>query len=77
MNRQSIGIRIANVREEMRMTQTDLAHRSGISQSHISRLESGNRGVRIATLRQIAWALNVEMPRLLGSEDGRGASSAS
>lgn len=66
--RQRIGRRIAELRKTMKwtdaaginrtgMTQTDLAERCGMSQSHIARIERGMYNFKLDTLSQIADAL--------------------
>lgn len=55
--RQRIGQRIAELRREKEMTQTELAEVTGLQRSHIVRLEQGRYGVSIDVLSQIAEAL--------------------
>jgi len=45
---------IIAVRMEQNLTQKELAERTGIRQSNISRIENGNCSPTIATLQQIA-----------------------
>lgn len=53
-----MGYRIKEVREEKRMTQEELAAKSGISRTTISGLENGTaRSVSTKTLLKIAAAL--------------------
>ena len=63
--RQRIGQRFADVRKETEwvdangikrkgMTQTDLAERCGLSQSHIARIEAGRYSVGFDTLEAMA-----------------------
>jgi len=51
--------RLREIRVSKGMSQTDLADASGVSNSHISRLESGSRWPRPAVVLQLAAALNV------------------
>ncbi len=44
-----IGVRVSALRQERRMTTTDLARRVGICQPQISRLENGQQGFRPST----------------------------
>ena len=60
-----IGLHVARLREQQRLTQGELARRSGISQSHVSRVESGRRGVRLSTLYAIARALGTDAAVIL------------
>ncbi|MBA2557902.1 MAG: helix-turn-helix transcriptional regulator [Chloroflexi bacterium] len=55
-----LGKRIKARRQELNMTQVQLAEVSGITQGHISQLEKGERGPTLATLRKLRSALAVE-----------------
>lgn len=55
--RQRIGKRIAELRKGRKMTQAELAERSGLGQGHIARLEAGQYGATIDVLSSIAWAM--------------------
>ena len=52
-----IGQRIAELRKEQNLTQTQLAERCGLQQAHIARIETGRYSVGLDTLTQIATAL--------------------
>jgi transcriptional regulator with XRE-family HTH domain len=52
--RKRIGAEITARRMEIGMTQMELAEKTGIQQSHISRIEAGRYSVRFDTLQQIA-----------------------
>ena len=54
-----IGQRIAKLRKEQNLTQTQLAERCGLQQAHIARIETGRYSVGLDTLAQIATALGV------------------
>jgi len=54
-----IGQRIAELRKEHGMTQTQLAERCGLQQAHIARIEAGRYSVGLDTLTQIADALGM------------------
>ncbi|MEX0717449.1 MAG: helix-turn-helix transcriptional regulator [Planctomycetaceae bacterium] len=58
-----ISERIREARSEAGMTQDELAEKSGIPQSHISRLESGKHSPTAKTLEKIAEALGISMGR--------------
>lgn len=53
-----MGERIATLRKENGMTQTELAEKTGLQRSHIVRLEQGRYGATIDVLSAIATALN-------------------
>ena len=55
--RRRIGERIAELRTIERMTQLELAERTGLGRPHISRIESGTYSVGFDTLEKIAHAL--------------------
>ena len=60
------GLREA--RERALLTQGELATRSGVTVSTISRVESGAQAARISTLRKLASALGVEAETLIDWE---------
>ncbi len=62
-----IGQRIEQVREEKGLTQSGLAREMGVSQSAVSQIEAGERNPSYDMLRQIAKALNVSVPHLVGA----------
>ena len=57
--RKRIGQRIAELRKEQNLTQTQLADRCGLQQAHIARIEAGRYSVGLDTLAQIATALGM------------------
>ena len=63
-----IGKRIEQIREQLGLSQSALARAVGISQSAISQIEAGERNPSFDMLRQIAKALNVSVPHLVGAE---------
>jgi transcriptional regulator with XRE-family HTH domain len=63
-----IGPRIAQIREDAGFTQSSLARAIGTSQSAISQIEAGERNPSYEMLRQIAEALGVSTPYLVGAE---------
>lgn len=62
-----IGQRIATVREQARLTQSQLAKKLGTTQSAIARIESGKQNVSTDLLRKISKALN---RNLIGTNPG-------
>lgn len=65
----SIGAVIKEVRERQRISQNQLAKRSGVSQSAISSIESTTKSPSIDTIRDIASALNTTVTALLKEID--------
>lgn len=60
-----LGKRIAKFRKKKGMRQLDLGTATGLTQTHISLLENGERGVSIGTLQKIAGVLGVKASELL------------
>ena len=52
-----IGQRIADLRKAQKMTQQDLADKTGMQRNHISRIEQGRYSVGFDTLQSIAESL--------------------
>ena len=83
----SLGDRLARMRGFRRMSQQDLAERTGLKVQNISRIETDQREhVRSDTLRRLAEALDCSTDYLVGLTDepqpsrrrrGKGASKAS
>lgn len=48
-------------RRQLRLTQVELARRAGVVQSSVARLEAGRENVTLATLVQVARALQVDV----------------
>ena len=48
-------------REELQLSQQDLSRRTGINQSHLSRLESGNYNPSLKFLKRVAAGLGKEV----------------
>ncbi len=64
----NIGDRIAEIREQLGLSQSGLAREVGISQSAISQIEAGERNPTYEMLRQIATALGVSVAHLVGGD---------
>ena len=60
-----MGYRIRELREAMKMTQEELADKSGVSRGTISALENGSmRNTTSKTLLKLAQALNTSVDRI-------------
>jgi DNA-binding XRE family transcriptional regulator len=59
-----VSDRIRAARKRIGMTQEELADKSGLPQSHISRLENGQHSPSRVTLEKIAAALGVQLTEL-------------
>ncbi|MET8552236.1 helix-turn-helix domain-containing protein [Micromonospora zamorensis] len=67
MTKPTVGERLAGIRREAKVTQEQLAERSGVSVEVIRKLEQGSRGAaRLDTLHALARALGVSTSALLG-----------
>lgn len=53
----TIGGQIRRAREAARLTQAEVAERAGLSQPHLSEIETGQRGVGMEVLSRLADAL--------------------
>lgn len=65
INKELIGKRIANSRNEAGITQDCLANKIGVSSKHISQVERGVSGLTLNTIVAIATNLNVSIDYLL------------
>ncbi|RMD68283.1 MAG: XRE family transcriptional regulator [Gammaproteobacteria bacterium] len=63
-----LGSRIRTAREAARMSQRELAKRIGVSPSFVSRIEAGERGVSLDTLKAIAKALELSVDDFIQDE---------
>jgi transcriptional regulator with XRE-family HTH domain len=59
------GASVRKVRVRRGFSQTDLARRSGLAVSEVSRIERGVREVRITALLRLAGALDVDPGELM------------
>ena len=59
--RTRIGKRIADIRKERGMTQEELAEKSGIQRTHITRIEQGKYSVGIDLLQRIADVFGMDV----------------
>jgi transcriptional regulator with XRE-family HTH domain len=64
-----LGERIRRLREEQALTQAELADKSGVSLSSVSRLEQTSLPVRAGTIRKLAKALGVPPTALTRSHE--------
>lgn len=61
----AIGSRIKQIRKEKGITQASLAHAVGVSNSHMSHIESAQSDASLKTIMKIADALSVSVDELL------------
>ena len=63
---QTLGRQVADLRKEMRMTQTQLAETLGISQQLIAAYEAGSRKIPVSMLPTLATLFAVTLEQLVG-----------
>ena len=73
----SFGRRIAQLRDAAGLTQRELARRMGLTQSALSRIESGSRRLSAAQALQLSQILSVDPGLLLSIETDAQAASGS
>jgi transcriptional regulator with XRE-family HTH domain len=61
----ALGSEIKALRQSARLSQEELAERSGLHRNYIGGIERGERNVGVKALFRIAKALNLEASRLL------------
>ena len=59
MENKSLGTFIAFLRKEKRLTQKQLAERTGINQADISKLENGTRNPSLKLLKRLADGMDM------------------
>ena len=59
-----IGERLRELREQKKLSQGDIEHRTGLLRCYISRVENGHTVPAVQTLEKLARALEVPMYRL-------------
>ena len=60
-----VGINVLRARQEMKLTQEELAHRAGLSTRYIGAIERATVSVSITVLGQVATALQLDPAELL------------
>ena len=65
----TIGERLRGARKDRKVTQVELAERTGVAHSTVVRIERGQTGPRIETVRAFAEALRVDPKWLAFGED--------
>lgn len=64
-NSKAFGIVIGRLRVEKGLTQEKMSGLAGIARSHLAALESGEKTVRLSTLWNIAYALDMKPSELI------------
>jgi transcriptional regulator with XRE-family HTH domain len=60
-----LGVNLREARVRLGLTQEQVAERSGVHATEVSRIEAGKRDPKVSTLRRLAAALEVPPGRLL------------
>jgi len=66
--RNALSVRIAELRNERRMTQLQLAEASGLALQYLTKIEQGNRSPSLKTLVALASVLDVPLYELFNFE---------
>ena len=66
VERQRIGMRVAEERRKRGLTQQELADMTGMKQANIARIEAGRYSVRFDTLQAIAEAMDMKVDLITG-----------
>jgi transcriptional regulator with XRE-family HTH domain len=62
--RERFGFSVKDRREQLGLTQEDLAHRAGIHRTYLSDIERGSRNVSLINIERIAAALSLAVSEL-------------
>jgi transcriptional regulator with XRE-family HTH domain len=60
-----LGTNLREAREKLGFTQEQVAERSGVHATEVSRIEAGKRDPKVSTLERLAKAVEVKPGRLL------------
>jgi transcriptional regulator with XRE-family HTH domain len=66
-SKKEVGERLRSLRQAQGLTQIDLAHTLGITQSNVSAIERGARGLTVHQVVKLAKALNASTDEILGT----------
>jgi transcriptional regulator with XRE-family HTH domain len=61
----SLGSNLREARKKLGLTQEQVAERSGVHTTEVSRIEAGKRDPKVSTLERLAKAVEVAPGRLL------------
>jgi transcriptional regulator with XRE-family HTH domain len=61
----NLGSNLREVRTRLELTQEQVAERSGVHATEVSRIEAGKRDPKVSTLERLAAAVEVPPGRLL------------
>lgn len=61
----NLGANLRDARKKLELTQEDVAERSGVHATEVSRIEAGKRDPKVSTLERLAAAVELPPGRLL------------
>ena len=64
--RERFGFAVKTLREELSLTQEDLADKAGIHRTYLSDIERGSRNISLINIERIAAALSLSLSELFG-----------
>ncbi|VTT98786.1 xre family transcriptional regulator : Helix-turn-helix domain protein OS=Crinalium epipsammum PCC 9333 GN=Cri9333_1487 PE=4 SV=1: HTH_3 [Gemmataceae bacterium] len=70
--RERFGDAVRTRREELKMTQEDLAEKAGIHRTYLSDVERGTRNLSLVNIEKLAAALSITMSKLFEAVDRGG-----
>jgi transcriptional regulator with XRE-family HTH domain len=67
--RERFGFAVKDRREELNLTQEDLADKAGIHRTYLSDVERGTRNISLINVERVATALSLRMSELFQRVD--------
>jgi transcriptional regulator with XRE-family HTH domain len=61
----NLGVNLRDARKKLGMSQEQVAERSGVHATEVSRIESGKRDPRVSTVKRLAAAVELRPGQLL------------
>ena len=74
--RKALGLRIKQLRAQHQLTQEELADRSGLFRTYMSRIESGLANPTLTVLHTLAAGFEMDITALLAAPDASNAAKA-
>ena len=68
--RERFGFAVKIRREELNLTQEELAHRAGIHRTYLSDVERGSRNLSLVNIERVAIALSLSLSELFRLVEG-------
>ena len=64
----TFGQNLKAIRNRMKLTQTEMAERIGISQSYLADIEHNRKNISLAVVLRIAKGLNISVNKLINDD---------